>query len=714
MRWQADAPASTTLKVEVRAAADEAGGPGQWQDFVAASNGAAPKLGAKPAWVQYRVKMATQERLRTPVLASVEIGNVKDADFAGADMASPQFTKFVPTRTGNAAAPLEFSLSDKGVGYDPRSVRMWLDGRLVQPVSLPETHQYQYQPAGGLQPPQGTEGFEGWRTRNHQNALTFTQGEPRTPEGLPSMLVTRAANEVDTAFTLASPQIAVAPGEKYTLSFWLRTNAPVQTADQRNSGLLSLDADGKQIGEAARISYGAQNPEWHEVRQDFVAPAGAEWATIAFGWDTPNLSKGAFVEFADPQLVGVHPKRPSTAPNLHQVKIAATDYAGNEMLETRYILVKEPPAKGIVTIRDDGVTLVDGKPFFPIGIYSVSKLPVNDNNLDKAFAELKAAGFNMAHTYAIARNADFAEFYAAARKYDFKLFIAPESGNNNPDANAALATVARECNEVPLLAWYLADDTAGWIGAAELKRVHEAIMQVDPYHMTTQADGITQLNDQRYVRYVDSTTGFLPEIYPIREKTGNHVADVTRGMKNVQAAWAKTGRVTPVWAIIQDFEGWGWQRYPTNEEERCMVYLALIHGAQGMTWYTYSYRPPDKHGAAYDPQVWAYLKKIAGELSSMSDVLTSRDPKEKAVGQVTAGPAKGDLDYPSLNLRLKQWQGKWYLLAANSSDQPITAKMTLPGLKQEAEVLFEGRKVPVTGGKLQDSFAPMAVHVYRW
>jgi hypothetical protein len=714
VRWQAEAPAGTTVKVELRAVADDAGGPGAWRDFVPASSGAQPKLGRDVVWVQYRVRLAAQQRMRTPVLSLMAIGNLKDGNFEGTDTAAPALAKFAPTRTGNAAAPLEFSVSDNGVGIDARTVRMWLDGKPVQPTALPKAAGYQYQPAAPLQPPQGLGGFEGWRTRNFQNALTITPGEPRTPEGLPSLLVTRAANEVDTAFTLSSPQIPVTAGEKYTLSFWLGTNASVQSADGRNSGLLWLDGSGKQIGDAGRISYGAQNTEWHEVRQDFVAPAGAEWATIAFGWDTPNLNKGAFVEFAEPQLLGVHPKRPSTAPNLHQVKIAATDYAGNEMLQTRYVLIKEPPTKGIVTIRDDGVTLVDGKPFFPIGIYSVSKLPVNDNNFDKAFAELKAAGFNMAHTYNSARNADFAEFYEAARKYDFKLFIPPESGNNNPDANSALATVARECNEIPLLAWYLADDTAGWIGPTELKRVHEAIMQVDPYHMTTQADGITQLNDQRYVRYVDSTTGFLPEIYPIREKTGNHVADVTRGMKNVQAAWAKAGRVTPVWAIIQDFEGWGWQRYPTNEEERCMVYLALIHGAQGMTWYTYSYRPPDKHGAAYDPQVWAYLKGIAGELSSLSEVLTSRDPKEKPVGQVVSGPEKGDLDYPSLNLRLKQWQGQWYLLAANSSEQPITAKVTLPGLKQEAEVLFEGRKVTAAGGKLQDTFAPFAVHVYRW
>ena len=174
----------------------------------------------------------------------------------------------------------------------------------------------------------------------------------------------------------------------------------------------------------------AQRPAWHEVRQEFTAPAGAEAGQSPSAGTARTSPTGQFVQFAEPELLGTHPDRARPARTSTRCEIAATDYAGNRMLETRYVLVKEPPTSGIVTIRDDGVTLIDGKPFFPIGIYSVSKRPANDNSFDKAFAELKAAGFNLAHTYSITRDADFAEFYEAARKHGMKLFIAPETGNN--------------------------------------------------------------------------------------------------------------------------------------------------------------------------------------------------------------------------------------------------------------------------------------------
>jgi len=243
--------------------------------------------------------------------------------------------------------------------------------------------------------------------------------------------------------------------------------------------------------------------------------------------------------------------------------------------------------------------------------------------------------------------------------------------------------------------------------------VHQAIMEVDPFHITVQADGIGGVNDDRYIKYLNSTTGFLPEIYPIRQKEGNHVADVIRSMANVRAAWEAAGRVTPVWAIIQDFEGWGWQRFPTDAEERCMVYLALIHGAQGMTWYTYAYRD-DKHGAPWDPQKWACLKAIATELSSLSDILTARAAKEQPQAEIVTGPEKGDLDYPSLNLRLMHSGNQWVLLAANSAEAALQVRLKLPGLKDKAEVLFERRTLTAKDGQLEDEFAPLAVHVYRW
>ena len=144
-----------------------------------------------------------------------------------------------------------------------------------------------------------------------------------------------------------------------------------------------------------------------------------------------------------------------------------------------------------------------------------------------------------------------------------------------------------------------------------------------------------------------------------------------------------------------------------------MVYLAIIHGAQGITWYTYAYRD-DKHGAPWDPHVWAFLKSIAGELASLSEVLTSRDPEQVQKVEVVDGPALGDLGYPSINTRLKKHNGAHYLLAANCAPERVVARIAAPGLGNAAEVLFENRTVRVEHGQVQDTFEALAVHVYKW
>lgn len=710
--WKADCPKGTSVSLQTRTAAGGKWSPERW----GAWNSQAKVAGTAGGWVQYRAVLTTTKPLVTPVLRRVQIGSgtnvIVDAGWTGCDVTPPRLGEHSPTRTAEATQSLRFTIHDDGVGIDCSSVQMRLDGQVVKP-SYEGSGRYFYKPPQPLTPPTEPLGFQGWRCQNFANALTVKPTPPRKEDGAESIALTHLAGDADTAFKLVSPEIAVAAGEAYTLSFWLKTDLDLRGVDDSyGGGLCWLDKDLKPLGARVPIAYGGPATDWREMRQQVIAPTGTQWATIGFGFDQPNIANGHFLQFADARLEGPHPQRPGGV-NLHQVDISATDYAGNRRDWRWFILVKEPPTSGRVTVRKDGVCLVDDKPFFPIGIYAIEKRADNGFSYDTALDELKAAGFNTVHTYSSLRGAEFSELYQAVARHKMKMWVGTEAGNNSADVQGALQTVARECNEPGLLAWYLADDTASWIGPDELQRVSEAVLEVDPYHITTQADGCAGLNDQRYLSHVNSTTGFMPELYPIHQQTDNHIADVIRGMKNVQTAWQAARRITPTWAIIQCFEGWGWQRYPTNEEERCMVYLALIHGAQGITWYTYSYRD-DKHGAPWSPSVWANLKSIATELSSLREVMTSVDPQERPNGQVLNGPQTGDLDYPSLNLRLKRWAGKWYLLAANSANQPISVRLTLPGLKDRVEVLFEKRQVAAKSGQFEDTFAPLGVHVYQW
>lgn len=167
--------------------------------------------------------------------------------------------------------------------------------------------------------------------------------------------------------------------------------------------------------------------------------------------------------------------------------IRAADLAGNVLVRDWWILVCAPPRAGIVAARDDGVILVDGKPLFPIGMYAVWKREHNENDFERCFAELAAAGFNTAHTYSAARTPELKEFYAAAQRHAFKVIIACRAGSNNRDPQVAVGDVAVEAREPAVLAWYLADDTASHISAGELRRVHEALKDVDPFHLTVRA-----------------------------------------------------------------------------------------------------------------------------------------------------------------------------------------------------------------------------------
>jgi len=57
-------------------------------------------------------------------------------------------------------------------------------------------------------------------------------------------------------------------------------------------------------------------------------------------------------------------------------------------------------------------------------------------------------------------------------------------------------------------------------------------------------------------------------------------------------------------------------------------------------------------------------------------------------------------------------EGDTYLIATNAGAAEVTATLPLPG-ERTVEVLFGGRTLPISEGRLTDTLAPLAVHVYR-
>ena len=330
-----------------------------------------------------------------------------------------------------------------------------------------------------------------------------------------------------------------------------------------------------------------------------------------------------------------------------------------------------------VTLRDDGATLVDGKPFFPIGIYSVCKRGFNGHSFDKAFAGLKEAGFNFAHTYGDAYDP---EFLAAAGKHGIKLWVHARM----PDDR--LLKIGRM--EPSIMAWYLGDDTASHRTPQELMDNNAAIKAVDAFRITCQADVISSdLHISRYAAYVRGTDVFMPEIYPVRKKAGDGsdktcVAEAIRDMKRVASDVRTFGDGKPrgCWPIIQYFKGWGdWGHFPDERQLAAMTWASVIHGANGVTWYTYGGTRDGNEGVTSTPERWRAISKLAQELKRYSPVLLERTSRAQPTVETIEGPKKDPLGRePSVSVLLKVHKGKPYLFAVNASPESVTARIRLP------------------------------------
>ena len=395
---------------------------------------------------------------------------------------------------------------------------------------------------------------------------------------------------------------------------------------------------------------------------------------------------------------------------LHWIKVRATDRNGCETDAKKCFLVGDRPKTPAVTLRDDGLTLIDGEPFFPIGIYAVCKRDFNAYSWDRAVSDLKDAGFNLLHSYNAPRDP---EFHAVAKKYGMKMWMHAYQ----PDQ----AIVDTFRHDPCVIAWYLGDDTAMHTTVGELWDRNDNIRAVDPTRLTTQADVYMAGFDL----YAPATDNFLPEIYPVGGTDQKHdrrcVAEVKRTMRACAAAQARdpNGRRHSNWPIIQYFKGWGWKRFPTNEEFYGMNFAAIVEGAQGITWYTYGgFVNPEKkkfnYGVTSSEEVWRNTTNATRRIASLVPVLVERTPAQPPVPTVVFGPKRDGLDGPSVTALYKVKNGVRYLFAVNSADAEVKASFA-PDAHGDVEVLWENRRVtPDAKGGFTDTFKPLAVHVYRW
>jgi len=364
-----------------------------------------------------------------------------------------------------------------------------------------------------------------------------------------------------------------------------------------------------------------------------------------------------------------------------------------------------PAASPGLFFRDDHIALVEGKPWFPVGVTSFA--PTSE-----VCDRLATSGFNLIvpGQFTLGEKEEVQE--ALDRVRQLGLYVIEWNNGHvygeitSEERHRRFAQSADNVAGHPAFLGWMCDE-ALWNGVP-LAKVRDGYLAARAAAPTlvfwqNQAPRNTVEDLCRYVRWAD-VTGM--DIYPVEGATHSDLPNKTLSVvgDEMDKQHQTTAGRKPVWAILQGF-GWGaWEkeedrhkRAPTWEETRFMAYDAILHGATGIIYW----------GASYEDQesdIWDSLRQIAGELSELMPVLVAEE-------HVEVGVEPADAPIIAEGRRV---DGKLWIIAINESPEPRTAQLSLPEGIASLEPFAEATgAVALQNGGVTAAFEPYGVHIYR-
>ncbi len=515
---------------------------------------------------------------------------------------------------------------------------------------------------------------------------------------------------------------------------WVKCKADFTSNGKAAASVKSITLGNRTIGNWKSIIV----PERPEMTIISPSPAKATAPVVTkvtakseLNWKTSQLlidGKDARGQFAPTDDDGVYTFTPAEpfAPGIHELsaKLITMDGAQLDRLRIFYVGERRTTSPQ-VTLRHDGMMLIDGKPFFPLGFYVLRRFDGNNNDFDTMFKDLRSRGFNFGREVGCFGKVEDARAFAeAAERNDYRVFMtAGFHAANTQNLRHVAEGVAslQDCKSI--LMWYIADDTSAHNTPEMLRLKHETCKAIDPGRLSVQADGVGSTIDSNYRPYVNCTDVFHPEIYPLhnnnpeldhQECVFRTIADTDCSMKDIKdVATAPKG----VQSIIQFFgskdttkkSGWNFNK---PGEVRAMSYATIIRGATGITYYCYG-PMGNYHTATTYPERWEELCGVARELDSLMDVLLAEPIPQPEPPVIIKGNATDKYKRAPVYALLKRSDKRTVLMTVNASVNDVTAKITLPGVTAVKELFPTKDYTLAAPGVLEIPFTRFQVRVFE-
>ena len=344
--------------------------------------------------------------------------------------------------------------------------------------------------------------------------------------------------------------------------------------------------------------------------------------------------------------------------------------------------------------------IVDGKPFFPLGMYWGK---VEADKLEK-YAE---GPFNCLMPYVRATR----EHLDMCKEKGLMAFINLKNETlNSAWARRKKITSQKEVDDFfeseigkakdhpALLAWYV-NDEAPTTEIPERTHLYSLFRRLDPNHPTWAV--LDRLHDLREFIPTYDVLGMDP--YPVAQKPLTHITEFMRGTQKA------IFNDRPLWNVPQTFS-WAWyrkhladrERFPTEQELKNMNWQHIALGANGLISYCYhglwKYVKPEEFESHWRP-----ICNAAAEVKKMMPVLLSVDEAPRVCGAPEMVP-----------VRTWMHKGSLYILAVNAKPETQRVELTVQTGRWKAvscEIGIAGHMV--SHNRLSVELPPIGVSLMR-
>jgi hypothetical protein len=329
------------------------------------------------------------------------------------------------------------------------------------------------------------------------------------------------------------------------------------------------------------------------------------------------------------------------------------------------------PSEGSqVRFNEEGITLVNGKPFFPVGMFTYELNPEVMAELHELQCNTILHGFQPNQLDAI---------------HDHGLMAVCTTG---PEWLSAAQ------HHPAMLAWYLEDEpeNRGISAGAERQRYLDLKKQ-DPDHPI----GLCHTSFEALSQFKNACDFTMTDIYPITAKRDKNVMGVSVMMDEARRIH---GANWPQWTFIQVFGGEetdnGVWAVPLPHEVRFMAYQALVHRATGILYFSF----------------WSRQQRTWQSVATLNHEIQRLVPRLVAPGKEL--PVKMDTSAVHVRARLNSNGASGVVIAINTSPRFLQATISVDKAPANLSRPFEGDTVGTASGQWIERFPAYGVHVYTW